>query len=134
MTRRHKLFGLLMQKAAQDEYVLDKLAGDAGAPPEILGFHAQQAAEKILKAVLALKELPYPPTHRLTELLDLAKAGGIAVPDPLEDIRHLTPFAVEYRYDVFPEKEADPLDKAFIKRLVADLRVWAENLFKEDQT
>jgi len=37
---------LMLDKAAQDEYVLDKLLADDDAPVEIFGFHAQQAAEK----------------------------------------------------------------------------------------
>ena len=43
---------LLLDKAAQDEYVLDKLLSDPDAPVEVFGFHAQQAAEKLLKAIL----------------------------------------------------------------------------------
>ena len=32
---------LMLDKAAQDEYVLDKLLADDDAPVEIFGFHAQ---------------------------------------------------------------------------------------------
>jgi len=47
-----KLVGLLLRKADQDIYLLEKLADDEQAPIEIFGFHAQQSAEKLLKASL----------------------------------------------------------------------------------
>lgn len=40
---------LLLAKARQDEYVLAQFVGDAAAADETFGFHAQQAAEKLLK-------------------------------------------------------------------------------------
>ncbi|MCD4814219.1 HEPN domain-containing protein [bacterium] len=126
MTQQDKQFFLLMKKARQDEYILEKLVGDEDAPVEIFGFHAQQASEKILKAVLAKSGLLFPPTHRLVELIDLAKDGGIEVPDQFEEIRHLTPFAVEYRYDVFEDAQFEPLDKEHIRQLVHQLHEWAE--------
>ena len=44
---------LLLRKAAQDKAVLDKLMDDPAIEDETLGYHAQQAAEKLLKALLA---------------------------------------------------------------------------------
>ena len=38
----------LLRKAAQDEYVIDTLLADGSSPEEPLGFHAQQAAERLL--------------------------------------------------------------------------------------
>lgn len=52
------LAGLLLRKAEQDFYVLEKLVADARAPVEVFGFHAQQATEKILKAWLAAHRIP----------------------------------------------------------------------------
>jgi len=42
---------LLLRKAAQDEFTVEKLIPDPESPDEVIGFHAQQAVEKILKAV-----------------------------------------------------------------------------------
>lgn len=117
---------LLLKKAEQDEYVLDKLLPDSEAPIEIFGFHAQQAAEKILKAILVAHQIPYPATHRIAEILDLARAQGVEVPEQFEDLRYLTPFAVEFRYGIFPPEPEDPLDKDGIRQLLSDLRIWAE--------
>ena len=52
-----------LRLAAQDEILLDKLLSDREVPNSIWGFHAQQAVEKLLKAVLTAKNKPFPRTH-----------------------------------------------------------------------
>ena len=62
-------------------------------------FHAQQAIEKVLKAVLSAKNCPYPLTHNL---LLLKKAlTEIKIECAVEDeiLRKILPFGVEARYD-----------------------------------
>jgi len=54
----------LLAKADQDLTVVSKWKADPDIAQEIIGFHAQQSAEKILKAVLAYYEIVYPITHR----------------------------------------------------------------------
>lgn len=125
---------LLLKKASQDEYVLDKMTDDGQAPIEIFGFHAQQAAEKMLKAVLAQAKVEYPRTHRLAELIDLAKDNGIDLPDKLEDVRLLTPFAVEFRYDVFPGASDEGLDKKHVREQLRQLRCWVESKIRTKKT
>jgi len=44
---------MLLRKAMQDELVLERLVNDQDVDDDTLGFHAQQAAEKLLKAALA---------------------------------------------------------------------------------
>jgi HEPN domain-containing protein len=44
----------LLRKAGQDKVVLERLINDPEINDDTLGFHAQQAAEKLLKALLAL--------------------------------------------------------------------------------
>lgn len=43
-----------------------------GAPLDTVCFHIQQAAEKLLKAALGTRDLEYPFTHDLRELVELA--------------------------------------------------------------
>jgi len=40
---------LLLRKAAQDEALLDAVIGSGTVSDEVIGFHCQQAAEKMLK-------------------------------------------------------------------------------------
>ena len=48
--------------------------------PEQICFHAQQAAEKALKAVLIHRNVDFPFTHDLEELLDTLDETDIALP------------------------------------------------------
>ena len=67
----------------------------------------------MLKAVLALRAVPYPPTHNLALLLDLLREHGILFPLAFEDIRRLTPFAAELRYEDLPEELERPFDRSW---------------------
>lgn len=70
-----------------------------------VGFHCQQAAEKYLKAFLTWHGVPFPKTHDLDELLDLAAAVDPPLSPSLRVIAALTPFGVEIRY---PGDAPDP--------------------------
>jgi HEPN domain-containing protein len=61
---------VLLRKARQDELVLQKLLSDLEVDDDTLGFHAQQAAEKLLKALLACRGVDYPRTHNLRVLIE----------------------------------------------------------------
>jgi HEPN domain-containing protein len=97
---------LLQRKAAQDLAVLRKLIGDPSINTETLGFHAQQAAEKLIKALLALGGHDYPRTHDLGLLLDLLASLDVWIPEALLTVEILTPFATVFRYDDLPLEAA----------------------------
>lgn len=79
--------------------------------PEQVCFHAQQAVEKALKAVLLFNKIDFPLTHDLQELADILEASNIFLPPHIDEIGILTPYAVETRYPGFwgeiTEKEVD---------------------------
>ena len=62
-------------------------------------FHAQQAAEKYLKAYLTANQIDFPPLHNLEKLTDLClkKDGTFATLKTAA--QNLTPYAVQSRYD-----------------------------------
>jgi len=60
---------LLMEKAAGDETILLRLIDEDDIPDDGLGFHAQQAVEKMIKAVLAHNLITYERTHNIAYLL-----------------------------------------------------------------
>jgi HEPN domain-containing protein len=70
-----------------------------GAVYEDLCFHAQQAVEKGLKALLAMKDVEYPWLHDLGELVGLVRAHWPNLLSPNEELVELSPYAVEARYD-----------------------------------
>lgn len=61
-------------------------------------FHAQQCAEKALKALLLHQEIEFPRTHSIALLLDLLKAADIIVPDAIDEAFVLSQYAVATRY------------------------------------
>ena len=61
MADRHDLAQELL-RLARDDYVAAEALLDVGAVA-IVGFHAQQAVEKALKAVLAEQAVSFPSTH-----------------------------------------------------------------------
>jgi HEPN domain-containing protein len=87
-----------LAKAAQDLRAAD--VDLAAVPPltEDAAFHAQQAAEKSLKAILALHDMPIRKTHDLVGL----GAECVAVDPTLEPLLRrageLTEFAWRFRY------------------------------------
>ena len=120
------LADLLLRKADQDVYVLEKLVSDADAPLEVFGFHAQQATEKMIKAALSINGISYARTHRLGELVDLAADHGLRFPDEIEFLVDLTPYAVEFRYDAAPDEGYDELNKRDVLDQVRALRAWVD--------
>ena len=125
---------LLLRKAQQDEFALEKLIPDPASPDEIIGFHAQQAVEKSLKAVLTNSAVYYGRTHDLGTLLGLLQSNNILFPVELEEVGRLTPFATRFRYaDMAPEL-GKPFDRLWAHELVRKVRAWAESTLSDKQT
>lgn len=82
--------------AEQDHAVALRLADDM---LNVACFHAQQAAEKALKAALVARCGDAARDHSIVALLAEAAAAGIALPgDLLDDARRLDKFYVSSRY------------------------------------
>jgi len=60
-------------------------------------FHAQQAAEKYLKAFLTWHQIEFPKTHAIEQLLDLAKQADAETAASLKDAAVLSPYGVDIR-------------------------------------
>lgn len=113
---------LLLRKAREDEAVVVRLLDDPEIADGAIGFHAQQAVEKAMKAVLAARGEEFPWTHDLRLLLRRFEAAGVEVPAAAFEARRLTPWAIEFRYgDVIDER----LDRKATAALVAEIVSWA---------
>lgn len=76
-------------------------------------FHAQQAAEKFLKAVLIHNQIDFPKTHNIGELLDLIAHVNQPMADSLRDATALNPYGMDVRYPGdFPEVTLEDARKA----------------------
>jgi HEPN domain-containing protein len=116
---------LLLAKAGEDRYALDRLALDPKAPLAILGFHAQQAVEKMLKAVLTSRAIRYGRTHDLVHLAMLLQRHGLVCPESAHSLQQLNRFAVDLRYDVATGNDASQPSAAQLTALVQCVSEWA---------
>jgi HEPN domain-containing protein len=126
---------ILLLKGKQDQYVVNRFSEDRSIPDETIGFHAQQAVEKMLKAVLAHRAITYRRTHQLEGLVALPQDAGIPFPPELSEAVALTPYAVELRYDLLPidDDAAAPFDRQWAKRCVERIAEWASSVVGEKE-
>ena len=121
--RQHEQALLLLAKAAEDEALLDEILESRRVSDAMVGFHLQQAAEKLLKAVLSEVGAHFRRTHNLRRLMDLLADNGCPVPDGLQDLDTLTPYAATLRYEIGTPPTA--LDRAEVREKLRRLRRWA---------
>lgn len=65
---------------------------------DIGSYHCQQAAEKALKGYLTAREILFPKTHSLEQLLDLATPSAGGFEQLRGHAKKLTPLVHEFRY------------------------------------
>jgi len=119
---------MLLRKAREDQTAVVRFAADTALSDAVIGFHAQQAIEKALKAVLALEGIAIPRTHDLRFLLEQLDAAGVVVPDAVRAGQTMAPWAVEFRYGDVVD---DELERDAAVRLVAEVTGWAAARFAD---
>ena len=121
---------VLLMSAEQDISALRGMADAAVFADEIFGFHAQQAAEKLLKAWLALLGETYPTTHDLARLLAMLRARDVEA-TRFNELVEYTPFAVQFRYAP-GDLSARPLDRDTaierVEALLKEVRRQSDNM------
>jgi len=91
----YRVAGHVLERRAEDYFVS--------------AFHSQQAAEKYLKAFLVWRQIPFPKTHVIGDLLKLVSAVDGELAKCLRPAGMLSPYGVEFRYpsqEVASRKEA----------------------------
>jgi HEPN domain-containing protein len=121
-----------LESAVSDLRLARLASKDRGVRREQICFHAQQAAEKALKATLLFQRMEFPFTHDLEELLRLAKEGGLSLPEAVQEAGLLTTYAVETRYpgywaEISEEETAEAL------RVAEQVVEWAKQLIRPAQ-
>lgn len=89
-------------------------------------FHAQQAAEKALKALLTRHGVEFGKTHSIEELLQLGESVAPGLLDRLADAGKLTPYAVRTRYPgegPLPDREQAAGHLTLARRVVDEVRI-----------
>ncbi len=95
---RRELVRQWLARAEEDFGVACQLIADEHPYLNAVAFHCQQSAEKFLKAVLVERQLPFPKTHNLGELLDLISGVNPKLSAKLGACTVLNPYAIQYRY------------------------------------
>ena len=90
-------------------------------------FHAQQAVEKLLKAVLVFHGIDYQRTHDLHTLTTLLLKHGITPPCSPEELTRLNPFAVTFRYD---DTDIPLIPDTVVEGMVDVMRRWVGEVVK----
>ncbi len=122
MTPFHEEASRLLVLAKRDRAAFLALLGVEAVGLGIACFHAQQAAEKSIKSVLALKGIEFRRTHDLLALASLLPVD--VLPLPFDDwLIRLTPYAVEFRYDDNPMQLISGREAEMV---VNQLISWAE--------
>lgn len=122
MADQHDLARQLVGLAEDDLAAADAMVDVAAVTDAIVGFHAQQAVEKALKAVLASRAQGFPFTHNIALLAQLCEDVGIGLPEPLAEVDRLTPYGVAMRYGA---PSPGTVDRATARDLAGAAVAWA---------
>jgi HEPN domain-containing protein len=119
---RASIFSLLLASARQDLVACQLLANKKEIGDAIVGFHAQQAIEKSLKAVLSSRQIEFRRTHDLISLLDLLADHQLPQPPEADWLDELNPYAVEARYGTI---DPEGLDRTRALNAASQVLEWA---------
>lgn len=94
---------------------------------EVVFFHFQQCAEKLIKTLLDFYGIKFPHNHNIRELIKLANDNSINI-DFIDELSMLTQYAVEGRYTVIHD-DFDDTDKyiaildSFLEKVRSEVRL-----------
>ncbi|MBI5658613.1 MAG: HEPN domain-containing protein [Nitrosomonadales bacterium] len=117
----------LLRMAKADRDVFSYLKPAAHLRDAIVLFHAQQAIEKAIKAVLSARGIPFGRTHNLLALAALLAESGIVTPETPDEVAVLNPYAVLFRYD---DEDIALVTRGEADRMVEVILVWADEFIK----
>ncbi len=112
-----------LRLAKRDKAAFAALLNATDVDPAVACFHAQQAAEKALKAVMCLHGLEFRRTHDLEALASMLSSIHVVSPIDNQSFRRLTPYAVEFRYD---DEAIQLISGDAAGRLLSSPLAWAE--------
>jgi HEPN domain-containing protein len=87
-----------LRHAKSDLAVARDIENNPDVLPNQTAFHAQQAAEKAIKAMMIHEGIAFPLTHDLKLLVKRWTDSGRIWPPALTNVKTLNPYAVESRY------------------------------------
>lgn len=112
----------LLKLAERDWEILQVLRDAPRVHVSGVAFHAQQLVEKSIKALLAMRDLPFDRTHDLVRLAATLTGAGLEPPISLDELAKLNPYAVVFRYD---DSDIEILTREDAVALATQVREWA---------
>lgn len=126
----HETSRILRHKAEEDATAVREFADNLEIADSIIGFHAQQAVEKWLKAVTAASGLRHSGIHDIDRLIEIVETRGIEIRLDRDRLAVLTQYAVPLRYDEL--LDAESLDRETLVVLVEEVREWVSIQLRPD--
>lgn len=111
-----------LQRAQRDLLIAERALQGTPTLADQAAYHAQQAAEKALKAFLAANNQPLQKTHNLEQLVTSCRAINVRFGDFIGTAQTLNPYATLFRYPGGPlEPAIDEAERAIqLAREVVD--------------
>ncbi len=127
-------YQILYNKAKADLFAANVLyarllEGNSELDLEVICFHLQQSAEKLMKAILSKRQIYYPKTHDLENLINLLTENFIDLHTTPDILMELNDYAVEGRYAIMHE-DLDSIKEIFI--LVTDMANEAGKIINQE--
>lgn len=116
----------LLEKAREELDAIELLVDHQHVAEWIIGFHAQQVAEKSLKSVLVHRGHQPPKTHDIFLLIQMLEDAHEPFPDWFHELDRLNPFAVLLRYDTLDLIAY--FDRGTVIHLVVRVYDWAARI------
>jgi len=102
-----------LAKAEQDYRAMKLIILHEPSLSSLAAFHAQQAAEKFLKAFLVQHQIEFPKTHDIRRLLMLVAEADKVLSESLREAVTLTVYGVDVRYPGdLPEADRKDVERA----------------------
>lgn len=118
---------------ARSDLALARVQRPADVLLDTLCFHAQQAAEKSLKAVLLLQGIRFPYTHDIARLITLVSEAVVSWPEELDQASGLSEYAADVRYPGSRESISEE-DYRQALTIAEQVFAWAESLISSSTT
>jgi HEPN domain-containing protein/predicted nucleotidyltransferase len=112
----------LLRNAGDDLLTIERVMVAAPVPWGVVTFHAEQAAEKYLKALLVSRWIHPSPTHELKVLLEQCRQAGFALPGLDDACVFLHKEAVEPRYGPARDERTGRAARDAALRIVAAVK------------
>lgn len=105
--------------SASDDWVwVEAGVADARLPASPMGFHAQQAIEKLLKALLITFGVQPEQQHSISRLVEQVARFDRPTAEAVASTSQLTPYAVYHRYPLRVAFAQHTIDRNEVLRLV----------------